>query len=123
MRQLITVLCLLLGACASTVQCPDEARLDAARPARAPFWRGFAVTATALDLGATLAGMRAGAQEQNPVLGQRPARIVAVNAAILGAVWWFSRDLPPERQARIWKWVGALHLGAALWNWNQVKQR
>jgi hypothetical protein len=69
----------------------------------------------------TLIAQRSGAREQNPVLGQQPQGIVAVNAAILGAVWWLSRDLPLEQQTRLWKWVAALHCGAALWNGSQLK--
>jgi len=116
MRKLIALLCLLAGACASTGQ--------GHRPAgeSVTTWRAIAVASAAADLATTLIGQRSGAREQNPVLGQQPQRIVAVNLAILGAVWWFSRDLLPEQQARIWKWVAVVHLGAAMWNTSQLKR-
>jgi hypothetical protein len=105
-----------MGACASTGQPIREEQQ------RAAAWRTVAVASAGADLATTFIGQRSGAREQNALLGQRPQRIVAINAAILGAVWWFSRDLPPEQQTRIWKWVAALHLGAALSNGMQLKR-
>jgi len=116
MRKLIAVLCLLMGACASTGQYSGEAA------GKVTTWRAVAVASVGVDVATTLIAQRSGAREQNPVLGQQPQRIIALNAAILGAVWWLSRDLPPEQQTRIWKWVAAFHLGAAVWNGSQLKR-
>jgi hypothetical protein len=61
-----------------------------------------------------------GAREQNPFMASAPpARIVAIEAAILAGIWLLSRDLEPEQQAKVWKWVTALHLGAVAWNLTQ----
>ena len=109
-RHLLLLLTVLCAACASTGR-PE--RSAAERPVT---WRTVALASAGADLATTFIGQRSGGREQNPLLGQRPDRILAVNAAVLGAVWWFSRDLPPDQQARIWKWVAALHLGAAVWN-------
>lgn len=84
-------------------------------------WRAVAFSSAAVDVATTVIGQRSAAREQNSLLGQQPVRIAALNAAILGAVWWFSRDLPPTQQARIWKYIAAFHLGAAVWNGNQLK--
>ena len=116
MKKLIALLCLLLGACASIGRGDEDAR------ARVTSWRTVAVASVGLDVATTLIAQRSGAREQNALLGQQPQRIVAVNAAILGALWWFSRDLPPGQQTRIWKWVAALHFGTALWNGTQLKR-
>jgi len=116
-RELLLLLTVLCAACASTGQ-PQKSAVE--RPAR---WRTVALASAGADLATTFIGQRSGGREQNPLLGQRPERIIAVNAAILGAVWWFSRDLPPEQQARIWKWVAGLHLAAAVWNGSQLAPR
>ena len=116
MRKLIAVLCLLMGACASTGQYSGEGS------EKVTTWRTVAIATAGADVATTLIAQHSGAREQNPILGQQPQRIVAVNAAILGAVWWFSRDLPPQQQTQIWRWVAAFHLGAALWNGIQLKR-
>jgi len=115
-RQLVLLLAVLCAACASTARYSNEAT------GKVTTWRTVAIASAGIDVATTLIAQRSGAQEQNPLLGQQPQRIVAVNAAILGAIWWLSRDLPPEQQARIWKWVAALHLGAAFWNGTQLKR-
>ena len=115
-RHLVLLLAVLCAACASTGQYSGEAA------GKVTTWRAVAVASVGVDVATTLIAQRSGAREQNPVLGQQPQRIVAVNAAILGAVWWLSRDLPPDQQARFWKWVAALHLGAAVWNGSQLKR-
>jgi len=115
-RHLVFLLAVLCAACASTGQPERSAR---ERPAA---WRAVALATAGADLAITFIGQRSGGREQNALLGQQPQRIVAVNAAILGAIWWLSRDLPPDQQARIWKGVAALHLGAALWNGSQFKR-
>ena len=116
MRQLIALVCLLLGACASTGRITEQSEESATT------WRTVAVASVGADLATTLIGQDSGAREQNPMLGQQPQRIVAVNLAILGAVWWLSRDLPPHQQATVWKWFAAFHLGAAVWNVGQVRR-
>jgi len=113
-RHLVLLFAVLCAACASTGRGDEDAR------AGVTTWRAVAVAGAGADVATTLFGQHSGAREQNPILGQQPQRILAVNAAILGAVWWLSRDLPPERQTRIWKWVAALHCGAALWNVSQI---
>jgi hypothetical protein len=115
-RHLVLLLAVLCAACASTGQYSGEAA------GKVTTWRAVAVASVGVDVATTLIAQRSGAREQNPVLGQQPQRIVAVNAAILGAIWWLSRDLPPEQQTRIWKWVAAFHLGAAVWNGSQLKR-
>jgi hypothetical protein len=99
MRRLLALL--LLAGCASTN------------------WRAVAVGATALDTATTIVAINAGAVERNPVLTSSPGRIVAIQAAILAGIWLLSRDLEPEQQAKVWKWVTALHLGAVAWNLTQ----
>ena len=115
-RHLVFLLAVLCAACASTGQYSGEAA------GKVMTWRTVAVATAAIDVATTFIGQRSGAREQNPLLGQQPQRILAINAAILGAVWWLARDLPPEQQTRIWKWVAAVHFGAALWNGSQVKR-
>ena len=115
-RQLTFLLAVLCAACASSGPYTGEAA------GKVTTWRAVAVASVGVDVATTLIAQRSGAREQNPVLGQQPQRIVAVNAAILGAIWWLSRDLPPEQQTRIWKWVAAFHLGAAVWNGSQLKR-
>ena len=109
-QQLLFLLAVLCAACASTGQQERSA------PERPAAWRTVALASAGADVVTTFIGQRSGGREQNPLLGQRPDRIVAFNAAILGVVWWFSRDLSPDQQARIWKVVAALHVGAAVWN-------
>jgi hypothetical protein len=116
MREFITALCLVLGACASSGQG------NQGTPEKVTAWRTLAIASAGADVGTTLIGQRSGAREQNQLLGQQPQQIVAVNAVILSAVWWLSHDLPAEQQVRVWKWVAALHLGAALWNGSQLKR-
>ena len=116
-RDLVLLLTVLCAACASIGRGDEDAR------ARVTSWRTVAVASVGLDVATTLIAQRSGAREQNALLGQQPQRIVAINAAILGAVWWLSRDLPPEQQMRIWKMIAALHLGAAFWNGTQVRAR
>src|SRR3972149_3506435 len=96
-RHLALLLAVLCAACASSSQTAEQRRETAAS------WRTVAVVSAAADLATTFIGQRSGAREQNPLLGQQPQRIVAVNAVILGAVWWLSRDLPPEQQTRVWE--------------------
>ena len=115
-RHLALLLAVLCAACASTSQTTEQRHESVAT------WRVVAVASAGADMATSLIGQRSGAREQNPLLGQRPQRIVAINAAILGAVWWLSRDLSPQQQARIWKWVAALHLGAAFWNGSQLRR-
>jgi len=116
MRRFIGVLCLLLGACTSISQTTEQRRENITT------WRVVAVASAGVDVVTTFIGQRSGVREQNPLLGQRSERIIAVNAAILGAVWWFSRDLPPDQQARMWKVIAALHLGAAIWNGSELRK-
>jgi len=116
-RQLVFLLAVLCAACASTGRYSGEAA------GKVMTWRTVAVATAAIDVATTFIGQRSGAREQNPLLGQQPQRILAINAAILGAVWWLARDLPPEQQARIWKMIAALHLGAAFWNGAQLRAR
>ena len=114
--KLVLLPAILAMACASTGRYSGDAA------EKVTTWRTVAVASVGLDVATTLIAQRSGAREQNALLGQQPQRIVAVNAAILGAIWWLSRDLPPDQQARIWKGVAALHLGAALWNGSQFKR-
>jgi len=116
MRQLIALLCLLMGACASTGRYTGEAA------GKVTAWRTVALASASLDVATTLIAQRSGAREQNPVLSQQPQRIIAISVALLSAIWWLSRDLPPDQKARIWKWVAALHCSAALWNGSQLKR-
>ena len=116
-RQFLLLLAVLCAACASTERTTAQSRESAAS------WRTVAVASAGADLATTFIGQRSGGREQNPLLGQRPDRIVAFNAAILGVVWWFSRDLSPDQQTRIWKVVAALHLGAAFLNGTQLRAR
>lgn len=97
MREFIAAFCLLLGACASTGQ-----QLGGATE-RATTWRTVAFASAGVDVLTTFIGQQSGAREQNAVLGQQPTRIVAINAAVLGAVWWLSRDLEPGEQVTLWK--------------------
>ena len=85
-------------------------------------WRAVAFSAAALDLGTTFAGQRSGAREQNPILGQGRGRILALNVVLLSVVWLASRELEPEEQVKLWRWVAALHLGAAAWNVHELKR-
>jgi len=106
MRRLLALL--LLAGCASTN------------------WRGVAVGATALDTAVTVAlvqsNERQSFREVNPILTSDPKRIVAIQAAILAAVWLLSRDLEPAQRVKLWKWVAALHLGAVAYNVTQGKR-
>jgi len=83
-------------------------------------WRAVAVGTTALDTAVTVALVQSNEKqsyrEVNPILTSDPKRIVAIQAAILAAVWWLSRDLPPEQQVKVWKWMAALHVGAVVYN-------
>jgi len=80
-------------------------------------WRAVAVGATALDTAVTINMINHGAREQNPFMASAPpARIVAIEAAILAGIWLLSKDLEPEDQDTIWKWVAVLHLGAVAYN-------
>jgi hypothetical protein len=110
---LLTTLCV---GCATTGVVRGE------REPKVAAWRAAAFTAAGLDLATTFAGQQSGAREQNPALGQQPQRIALASAAILGAVWLLSRDLKPAQQVRLWKWVAALHLGAASWNASQFRR-
>ena len=86
-------------------------------------WRAVAVGTTALDTAVTINMINHGAREQNPFMASAPpARIVAIEAAILAGIWLLSMDFEPEQQARVWKWVAALHLGATTYNVYNVTQ-
>ena len=89
-------------------------------------WRAVAVGTTALDTAVTVALVQGNEKqsyrEVNPILTSDPKRIVAIQAAILAGIWLLSRDLEPEQQTRIWKWVVALHLGATAYNVYNVTQ-
>jgi hypothetical protein len=86
-------------------------------------WRGAAVGATALDTAVTINMINHGAREQNPFMASAPpARIVAIEAAILAGIWLLSMDLEPAQQVKLWRWVAALHLGAAAYNVTQGKR-
>ena len=76
--------------------------------------------ATALDTAVTIALVQSNEKqsfrEVNPILTSDPKRIVAIQAMILAGIWLLSKDLDPEQQVRLWKWVAALHLGAVAYN-------
>lgn len=115
-RQLVLLLAVLCAACVSTGQQSGDVR------EKVVTWRAVAFASAAVDLATTFAGQRSGARERNALLGQQPVRIAAISTVILGVVWWLSRDLPVEQQTRIWKWVAAAHLGAAVWNGGQLRR-
>jgi len=83
-------------------------------------WRAVAVGATALDTAVTIALVQSNEKqsfrEVNPILTSDPKRIVAIQAMILAGIWLLSKDLDPEQQVRLWKWVAVLHLGAVAYN-------
>ncbi len=89
-------------------------------------WRGMAVGAAAVDTTITVALVQSNEKqsfrEVNPILTSDPKRIVAIQAAILAAVWILSMDLEPAQQVKLWRWVAALHLGAAAYNVTQGKR-
>jgi hypothetical protein len=61
-------------------------------------------------------------REVNPILTSDPKRIVVIQAAILAGIWLLSMDLEPAQQVKLWRWVAALHLGAAAYNVSQGKR-
>lgn len=83
-------------------------------------WRGVAFGTVALDTAVTVALVQSNEEqsyrEVNPILTSDPKRIVTIQVAILTTVWLLSRNLEPEQQVKLWKWVAALHLGAVVYN-------
>jgi predicted small secreted protein len=82
--------------------------------------RRIAIGATAADSAVTVLAVNRGAREVNPALGQRSGQILAINAAILAAVWYLSRDLSQEQQLKLWRWMAVIRLGAVVWDGREM---
>jgi hypothetical protein len=85
--------------------------------------RALAITATAADVSTTLSALNRGAVEVNPIYGQQnvQARVIAVNAILIAAVWYLVKDASPDTQRMVWNTIAVLRLGAATWNASQLK--
>lgn len=89
---------------------------------RSDEWRIVAVSAVCADVALTTHAINRGAVERNPILGVRPtpAKLVAINAVVIAAIWVASRHMAETDKASLWKWTAILHAGFAAWNAQQV---
>lgn len=84
--------------------------------------RNVALVATAADVATTIKGVNSGYVESNPVYGSRndTRRILVVNLAITGAIWWLTKDMDIKTQRTVWRWVAGFRIGATCWNTAQI---
>lgn len=85
-------------------------------------WELAAVGATLADIGSTGGAMEQGMKEQNPIYGSNPdsGQMIALNALILGGVWFLTRNMDDEARQKVWRNVAVIRMAAAAWNVSQT---
>ena len=86
-------------------------------------WRGAAIATTATDIASTQYGLDNGCSEGNPLYGNSPSmgKMLVINAAVIGTVWYLTKDWPEKEQQKVWKWFTLFRGAATIWNINQAR--